>query len=95
MIGGFSVFVFMSAFLFFARRRWKRRVAQRPSELGANSAHLARLEHGMDAIAIEIERVSEGQRFVTKLLSEARSPFGAGQRIPQSASVKQEDPAQR
>jgi hypothetical protein len=25
----------------------------------------------MEAIAIEIERVSEGQRFVTKLLSEA------------------------
>jgi hypothetical protein len=27
----------------------------------------------MDAIAIEIERVSEGQRFVTRLLSEAHS----------------------
>jgi hypothetical protein len=29
----------------------------------------------MDAIAIEVERVSEGQRFVTKLLSE-RNGFG-------------------
>jgi hypothetical protein len=26
----------------------------------------------MEAIAIEIERVSEGQRFVTRLLSEAK-----------------------
>ena len=96
MAGGFSVLVLMSAVLLFARRRWKRRVSQRPSELGTDSAQrLARLEHGMDAIAIEIERVSEGQRFVTKLLSEAHAPLGGAQRIPQAASVKQEDPAQR
>ena len=96
MVGGFSVLVFMSAVLLFARRRWKRRVTQGPSPLGADSdQRLARLEQGMDAIAIEIERVSEGQRFVTKLLSEAQAPFGGALRIPQSASVKQEDPAQR
>jgi hypothetical protein len=35
---------------------------------------MERLEHGMDAIAIEVERISEGQRFVTKLLSESREP---------------------
>jgi hypothetical protein len=29
-----------------------------------------RLEHAVDAIAIEVERVSEGQRFVTKILAE-------------------------
>ena len=35
----------------------------------------------MDAIAIEIERVSEGQRFVTRLLAEGKGgiPIGAGQ----------------
>jgi hypothetical protein len=40
---------------------------------GDNSETLARLErmeHAVDAIAIEIERISEGQRFTTKLLSE-------------------------
>jgi hypothetical protein len=31
---------------------------------------LARLEEAVDAIAVEIERISEGQRFTTKLLSE-------------------------
>jgi hypothetical protein len=96
MAGGFSVLVFMSAVLLVLRRRWKRRVAERPSRSGSDSdQRLARLEHGMDAIAIEIERVSEGQRFVTKLLSESQSPLGAPQRIPQPASVKHEDPAQR
>lgn len=31
---------------------------------------LGRLEQAVDAIAIEVERLSEGQRFTTKLLSE-------------------------
>jgi hypothetical protein len=33
-------------------------------------ARLANLEQAMDAIALEIERISEGQRFATKLPSE-------------------------
>jgi len=33
---------------------------------------LARLEAAVDAIAVEVERISEGQRFVTKLLAEGR-----------------------
>ena len=33
-------------------------------------ARIDRLEQSMDAIAIEIERISEGQRFVTRILSE-------------------------
>ncbi len=31
---------------------------------------LQRLEQAVDAIAIEVERISEGQRFTTKLLAE-------------------------
>jgi hypothetical protein len=33
-------------------------------------ARLSRLEQAVDAIALEVERISEGQRFTTKLLSE-------------------------
>ncbi|HEU4995330.1 MAG TPA: hypothetical protein VFT29_10950 [Gemmatimonadaceae bacterium] len=33
-------------------------------------ARLERIEQAVDSIAIEIERISEGQRFTTKLLSE-------------------------
>lgn len=33
-------------------------------------ARLARMEHTLESIAIEIERVSEGQRFTTKLLAD-------------------------
>ena len=31
---------------------------------------LRRLEEAVDAIAVEVERISEGQRFTTKLLAE-------------------------
>ena len=33
-------------------------------------ARLARLEQAVDAIALEVERISEAQRFTTKLLNE-------------------------
>lgn len=41
-----------------------------PSNTPALEARLARIEEAVDTIAVEIERMGEGQRFVTKLLSE-------------------------
>jgi len=34
------------------------------------TSRLDRIEQAVDAIAIEVERISEGQRFTTKLLTE-------------------------
>jgi hypothetical protein len=39
------------------------------------AARLERMEQALDSIAIEVERISENQRFTTKLLSE-RGPTG-------------------
>ncbi|HUQ48999.1 MAG TPA: hypothetical protein VM053_12285 [Gemmatimonadaceae bacterium] len=73
VIGAGSMLAF-GVLVLFARRRWRRSRAGATPQLRNESAErLARLEHGMEAIAIEIERVSEGQRFVTKLLSESQS----------------------
>ncbi|MHB1310387.1 MAG: hypothetical protein ACYC3L_00120 [Gemmatimonadaceae bacterium] len=33
---------------------------------------MARMEAAIESVAIEVERISEGQRFVTKLLAEQR-----------------------
>jgi hypothetical protein len=38
---------------------------------------MERMEHAIDSIAVEIERISEGQRFTTKLLSERSRDVGA------------------
>jgi transposase len=50
-------------------RRWDREGAapQIPSDV---SGRLERMERAIEAIALEVERISEGQRFTTKLLSE-------------------------
>jgi len=41
------------------------------------------LEHAVDAIAVEVERISEGQRFTTRLLSEeARQSGDAARELP-------------
>lgn len=37
-------------------------------------ARLDRIEQSLEAVATEVERVSEGQRFTTKLLSNPRAP---------------------
>lgn len=69
---------------FHERRRWERRLLEQSGfrlDVGVRSidakipgdARLERLENAVDAIAIEMERVSEGQRFVTRLLSERRT----------------------
>ena len=58
---------------------WKRGSAPRyapPSP--ENTQRLERIEQAIDSIAIEIERVSEGQRFVTRLMAERQSAIGAG-----------------
>ncbi len=43
----------------------------------------ARMEQAVDSIAIEVERISEGQRFTTKLLSEAPKGDAVERRIGQ------------
>ena len=70
--GGFSVLFFMSALLVFLRRRWRKGGTRQPLMLSADSERLQRLEQGMDTMAVEIERISEGQRFVTRLMTESR-----------------------
>ncbi len=41
-----------------------------PSISNLSDARIERMEQAIDAIAIEIERISENQRFTTRLLSE-------------------------
>lgn len=47
-----------------------------PGALTGIENRLTRIEQSVDAIAVEIERVSEGQRFTTRLLAD-RTDSGA------------------
>jgi hypothetical protein len=53
-------------------RAYARRLESRPAAAIPNdvSARLERMEQAIDSIAVEVERISEGQRFTTRLLAE-------------------------
>lgn len=66
----------------YARRMERGDAAGRiPSEV---TARLERMEQAIDSIAVEVERISEGQRFTTKLLSERAASSGPGSAAPGS-----------
>ena len=54
-------------------KAYARRLDRGPSEPSVPpelQSRLERMEQALDSIAIEVERISEGQRFTTKLLAE-------------------------
>ena len=64
-------------------RALTRRFVDRPPVAPAISAdvqnRLERIEQAVEAVAIEVERISEAQRYLTKVMSESRGlPSGSG-----------------
>lgn len=54
-----------------------RGVSKKPTHLKAADAHslqLEQLQQSIDAIAVEVERIAEAQRFSAKLLAERADP---------------------
>ncbi len=69
VFGGFLAFVLLGFALYrwgFARARARFARAGAP----ADAARMDQLQTAVDTIALEIERISEGQRYVTKVLGE-------------------------
>ncbi len=76
-ISGFFITVILLGLGIPLMRIWarqKERASAVPPMDHERERRLERIEHAIEAMAVEVERISEGQRFVTKLLSErARS----------------------
>ena len=91
-----SVFVLAPFAVSMSRLIWKRASVSpsRPMVDQATTQRLEQLQQSVDTIAIEVERISEGQRFVTRLLSE-RPALGAGAAEPIRASNKASVPSER
>jgi hypothetical protein len=72
-------------------KAYARRLDRQPAQLPNQTemiARLERIEQSLEAVAMEVERIAEGQRFTTKLLSDARpTPFPSplGLNAPHSA----------
>lgn len=92
ILGGlFIIFVLAPVALRMTARNWRRGSHGASNALSADAEQrLGRIEQSIDAIALEIERVSEGQRFVTKLLSESQHlPAISAARVPEPARANQ------
>ena len=50
--------------------------------LSPSDERLARVEQAVESIAIEVERIAEGQRVVTKLMNDRTQPMLDGAAIP-------------
>ena len=53
-------------------RKWDRQAAV-PAPTGDVASRLDRIEQAVDAIAIEVERISEGQRYTNQAIAELRA----------------------
>jgi hypothetical protein len=89
VLGGmFIVVVLLPLSIAMARRIWRRgitTITKLPAEL---TERLTRLEQGMDAIAVEVERIGEGQRYMARLMGEDGSLRAIGSGAAEPVEVK-------
>ena len=89
ILGGIFIFVVLLPLsIAMARRIWRRGVAtitNLPAEL---TERLTRLEQGMDAVAVEVERIGEGQRYMARLFGEDGSMRAIGAGAAEPVEVK-------
>lgn len=83
MLGTFTI---MGVVLYPLMRALARRIeakSQAPGALPATDARLERMEQAIEAVAVEVERISEAQRFTTKLLADrtGATPGNEGGRL--------------
>jgi hypothetical protein len=84
MVGGFTLL--SATLVVWGFRKWRARrrgPTVRREVVAESDPRMERLERGMEAIAVEVERISEGQRFVTRLMSESRES-----RTPEKAQLE-------
>jgi hypothetical protein len=92
-----GIFMFVALFplsIAFARRIWRRGatvVTSFPKEL---SDRLSRLEQSAEATSLEVERIGEGQRFLTRLFTEGEGAraIGVGSAQPVEKKLPQRNP---
>ena len=92
VLGGmFIVIVLLPLSIALARRLWRRGVTTittLPAEL---MDRLTRLEQGVDAVAVEVERIGEGQRYMARMMGEDGSlrAIGAGAADPVEVKARE------
>lgn len=74
----FSILAVYMVYRGFRRFVWRRKPAPAFPD---NTAQIAQLQQSIDVIALEVERISEGQRYVAKVLGDRAVGPGAAQQV--------------
>jgi len=85
VVGTIFMFVFLLPLsIAYARRIWRKSAAVVTSFPKEITDRLSRMEHAVEATAVEVERIGEGQRFLTRLFTEGEGArvIGAGAAQP-------------
>ena len=90
IIGILSTFIgFPMVLVSYLKWKHQSRASGIPVEAAARiEARIERIEQAIDTIALETERVAEGQRWLTKMLAE---PGASGVQVPRSETSRQLD----
>jgi hypothetical protein len=89
LTGIFMIIVLLPLSIALARRIWRRGsavVTAFPREL---AERLSRMEQAVEATAVEVERIGEGQRFLTRLFTEGEGARAIGAGAAQPLERKQ------
>jgi hypothetical protein len=90
IVGTIFMFVFLLPLsIAFARRIWRRSAAVVTSFPKEITERLSRMEHAVEATAVEVERIGEGQRFLTRLFTEGEGARAIGAGAAQPLEKKQ------
>jgi len=90
VLGGlFMLIVFLPLSVALARRIWRRSAAVVTSFPREIAERLSRMEQAVEATAVEVERIGEGQRFLTRLFTEGEGARAIGAGAAQSLERKQ------
>jgi hypothetical protein len=94
ILGGlFIVIVLLPLSIAMARRIWRRGVATITSLPAELTERLTRLEQGVDAVAVEVERIGEGQRYMARMSAGegAARVIGAGAAEPVEVKARESE----
>lgn len=91
----FMVIVLLPLSIALARRIWRRSAAVVTSFPREIAERLSRMEQAVEATAVEVERIGEGQRFLTRLFTEGEAARAIGAGAAQPLDRKQVKSSER
>jgi hypothetical protein len=93
--GLFMVIVLLPLSIALSRRIWRRSAAVVTSIPREIAERLSRMEQAVEATAVEVERIGEGQRFLTRLFTEGEGARAIGSGAAQPVERKLTKPPER